>query len=131
MEVQMFLTQIPKSGLLGPWIPIARTNRACASSIRVTAFRVDGTDRLETAPIWGEFSWCDHPGDRDDRAERFNNGMMEVVLFANAPAPQLRFDGEGAAGSQLRVLIQIRDLVPTDGHVSHDIPARIEAGLAA
>ncbi len=116
MEVQMFLTQIPKEGQLGPWISICRAHKSCASSIRVTAFHTDGADRRETQPIWGELKWLDRPGDRDNRAERFNNGMMEVVLLPNAPAPQLRFDGEGALGGHLRILIQIRDLAPTDGH---------------
>lgn len=114
MEVQMFLTQIPKQGQLGPWIAIARAHKTCASSLRVTAFHVGEVDRLETDPIWGEIEWQTRAGERNDRAERFNNGMMEVVLFPNAPSPQLRFDGEGVKGGNLRIVIQIRDL-PTAG----------------
>jgi len=110
MEVQMFVTQIPKQGQLGPWISIARAHKSCASSIRVTAFHTGGADRMENHPIWGELEWLDQPGDRSNHARRFNNGMMEVVLFPNAPAPQLRFDGEGALGGSLRILIQIKDL---------------------
>jgi len=109
MEVQMFLTHVPEQGRFGPWMSLDRQGHS-AAALSVTAFRPDRTDRKELLPIWGEIEWRETRLDRTGRVERFNGGMVDVVLPSDTPPPRIRFKGEGATGGDLRVVLQFRDI---------------------
>jgi len=108
MEVQMFLTHVPQQGQFGPWMSLDRHGHH-ATALSVTAFRPDRTDRKELLPIWGEIEWRETSLDQA-RLKRFNGGMVDVVLPSDTPPPRIRFKGEGAAGGDLRVVLQFRDI---------------------
>jgi hypothetical protein len=110
MAVQMFVTHIPEQGHFGPWMSIERANGDRVTAVSVTAFRSDKADKKELLPIRGEFEWKEQAVDRAGRLERFNSGMIDIVLPPNAPPPRLRFIGEGCAGEDLQVVVQFRDL---------------------
>jgi len=110
MEVLMFLTHVPRKGEIGPWLPIERRAGNAATTLSVTAFRPGRIDKRELSPICGEIEWSAAAVDRSDRVEAFSGGMVDVLLRLNAPAPRIRFNGEGVDGADLRVVIQLRDV---------------------
>ncbi len=109
MEITMFSTHIPEQGQFGPWMPIERRSRNSATRLSITAFRPDRSDKKELLPIRGEIEWCDESSGRSDRVEVFHGGMVDVVLRSHAPPPRIRFNGEGTAGGNLRIIVQFRD----------------------
>jgi hypothetical protein len=109
MEVLMFSTHIPEQGQFGPWMPIDRRSDKSATKLSITAFRSDRSDKKELLPIRGEIEWQDESPVRSGRVEAFHGGMVDVVLQSHAPSPRIRFNGEGTAGGNLRIVVQFRD----------------------
>jgi len=100
MEVLMFLTHVPQAGQFGPWVSIERRHQRTSAKLSITAFRPGAIGSAEASPIRGEI----------ESGECFSGGMIDMQLRANAPTPRIRFQGNGADGADLRVVVQFRDV---------------------
>jgi len=110
MEVLMFLTHVPQRGQIGPWVTIERKHERTSAKLSITAFRPGMADPIEVTPIFGEVELGGCATNGASKVGRFSDGMVDMQLQPNEPTPRIRFHGEGAAGADLRVVVQFRDV---------------------
>jgi len=110
MEVQMFLTHVPQEGQIGPWVTIERQHARTSAKLSITVFRPGMADRIEVTPIIGEVELSKCATSGLSKVESFNDGMVDIQLKPNEPTPRIRFFGEGVYGTDLRVVVQFRDV---------------------